>query len=95
MVYLLKNKNKNMIIGTLEHPDNCPECGMRLIKKPCSRTIREGSSDQYSVFTIKCYNPDCGYETGKFKIKYEPEKRKEPIDVTPQGKSFWSKLFKK
>jgi hypothetical protein len=83
-----------MKIGTLEHPDICPKCGKKVIESPKYLEEKEFSSKVYSVFTIKCLDNACGYETEPYKILWESTINKKPIDVTPKKENFLKRLLK-
>jgi hypothetical protein len=90
-----------MKIGTLEHPDLCPICGQdSLIQTPQYRLIKDGLINgigpSWSVFTIKCMNDKCEYESDNYKIKDQIIKDKKIIDITPRRTpilNFLKKLF--
>ena len=84
-----------MKIGNKELPEICTDCKTNLIKRPGPRLIREGSTKNFSTFSMWCPNPKCGWETETFKIRedYLRKKKSEYEDITPY-KNWFNKLFK-
>jgi hypothetical protein len=85
-----------MKIGTLEHSDLCPKCGQDSLIQTSLCESRKETGSSWNVFTIKCINDKCDYESDTYRIKYHPIKDKKIIDITPRRTpilNFLKKLF--
>jgi len=83
-----------MKIGTKELPDNCPNCGTKLIKTPRGRLVPEGGIG-YSCYSMNCIK--CKYDSEIVKIRedYIERERIHIEDVTPYKPNFIQRIFKK
>ncbi len=83
-----------MKLGTKTFPDDCPNCGIKLLKVPGCRLIREGGP-AFSTFSMRCLV--CNFETETIKIRddYYLKKKKDIEDVTPYKDSIFTRFIKK